>query len=268
MIDRDAACHRQTGLFGPPDHVQRERVGHSHGVIARAGQLHKADVPFKHDGFRLPGNTGQTQTAGPFPLPHHAITAQTLILGKMQNQRVKITGIGHGAAHNARPLYALFAIGKGKGAGLLQQADFRNFLSGEPFGQCRRRINPHIGFFSRAAAQIIHNRRIINTRLGIGHGEERSDAAEHRRAADRGQCLPIFPARLADKGLHINKPGTEQIAFTINDLSALRHRIITDMRAKIGNPPPTQHHAATAAIAKMAIDQRNHASPPMRGARS
>ena len=127
------------------------------------------------------------------------------ILDVVHDQRIEVARIGEGVPHHLGALQRAPALGEGDGARLLQQAELRQLLAGEPARHRGHRMHAHDRRVARAAEDEVDQRRIVDHRVGVGHGDDRGDAAGRRGAARRLQRLAMLAARLADEDAHVDE---------------------------------------------------------------
>ena len=75
------------------------------------------------------------------------------------------------------------AVREGDGAGLLEQADLGHLLPRAPLVSAASGTDMHDGGVARAAQHEIDDRRIVDHRIGVGHRNDRGDAARRRGLA-------------------------------------------------------------------------------------
>jgi hypothetical protein len=153
----------------------------------------------------------------------------------MNDQRIEIARIGHGAAHDARIAQGARSIAESDCACLLKQPDFGNLLALQPLGQGRRGQKPHPARVAGAPQQKIDNRRFIDGRIGIRQDENRGDTAGRRRRRRRRDRLAMLGARLADKGAHVDQAWSNHIAAAIENIRMRRQGTGHDTWPKILN---------------------------------
>jgi hypothetical protein len=133
-------------------------------VISRLGQCDEAHIAFEHDGLGCRRDPGEAKTGGEFAFVHHAFADKFRVLGVVDDERVEITRISEGAAHDLRIGDALGAIGECDSAGGLEQADLGHFLAAQPFGQRRHGLHVDNRRVARAAQDEIDERRVVDHR--------------------------------------------------------------------------------------------------------
>ena len=114
----------------------------------------------------------------------------------------------------------------------LQQPELGHLAAGEALGEGRHRIDAHLGLVAGAAGDEIDQRDVVDHRVGVGHGDDRGDAAGGRRLAGRGEGLAVLGAGFADEDAHVDEAGRDDRAAAVDDLGA--------GRAAPPTPPPAR----------------------------
>ena len=73
-------------------------------------------------------------------------------------------------------------------------------------------IDAHLGLVAGAAGDEIDQRDVVDHRIGVGHHDDRGDAAGRRRLAGRGDGLAVLGAGLADEDAHVDQAGRDDRA--------------------------------------------------------
>ena len=200
-------------------------------MVTRAGERGETDIAVEHDGFGLARHAGQPETRRQLAGVHHA-AGEARILAIMHDQRVEILRVGHGATQDLRIAQRAFAVAKGDGASLSQQADFGDFAPLQPFGQRGAGHNAHAAGITGAAHQEIHDRRIVDRRARFRRRDDRRHAARRGGRARRGDGFAMFGARLADKRAHVDQTGANDIAAALHDAHIGRQILCADLNAE------------------------------------
>ena len=232
---------RSPAVFGAAQRGDRGGAGDLRGVVAAAGQPGEADVAVEHDRLGLARNAGKAEPRRGLALVHHAGAGEVGILGVVHDERVEIAGIGEGVAHHLGVAQRAAALREGDGAGLLQQAELGKLLAREAARHRRHRMDAHDRRVAGAAEHEIDQRRIVDHRIGVGHGDDGGDAAGGGGAARRLQRLAVLAARLADEDAHVDEAGQHGGAAAIDDLGALRRALV----ARPPGPAATMRPSAT-----------------------
>ena len=95
-----------------------------------------------------------------------------------------------------------------------------------PLGQRRHRQHAHLGGGGGAAQDEIHQRRLVDHRIGVGHHDDGGDAARRRGRAGRFQGFAMFGARLAGKDAAVDQAGRQHQPAAVDHFGiiAARHR--------------------------------------------
>ena len=181
MRRRNAAGDFQAAGFGGAHRVNAFGRRNLRDVVAAAGQFDQPQVAVDHRRFRRCRNAGQAEPRRQLALMHDAGALQILIHGVLHDERVKGRGIGQGAAHGQRVHDGAVAVGEGDSPGLAQQADFGHPLALAAARQRRHRVHADNGRVAGAPRNEIDQRRIVDHRIGVRHGDDGGDAAGRRR---------------------------------------------------------------------------------------
>ncbi len=103
------------------------------------------------------------------------------VLGVMDDERVEIARIGHGAAHDERVGDRAGAVGEGDRTGLLQEAELGHLASGELLGDRRHGMNVDDAGVAGAAQQEVDDGGIVHDRIGRRLADDGGDAARRSR---------------------------------------------------------------------------------------
>ena len=190
-------------------------------MIACARQSNEGEIAHEHHGFGHLWNAGKAEPRREFPLVHDAFGGEIRVLGEVRHDGVAIARVEQGATHELRVHRAFMAIAESHGTGLLEEADLRHLLSGEPLGERRARQDAQGRSGARPPQDEIHDRRIIDHGIGIRTADQGGDPARGRGSARRGERLAMFGARLADEGLKINEARSQHESATVDDAHLL-----------------------------------------------
>ena len=135
MIDGDAAGDGKAFFLGGADRFEQFRAGDQARVIACSGQPNESEITHEHHGFGYLRNAGKAEPRGEFTFVHNSFRGEIGVLGEVRNDRVAIARIEQGPTHELRVHHAFMAIAESDGAGLLEKADLRHLLAGEPLGE-------------------------------------------------------------------------------------------------------------------------------------
>ena len=187
-----------------------------------------ANVTFEHDRLGRLGDARQPQPGRHLARVHRSPVRQERILGVVDDQSAEVLGIEQHVAHHARVGHARLAVGEGDGAGPLEQADLGHLLALEPLGQRRHRLHMHDAGVARAPLHEIDHGRIVDGRRGVGLADDGGDAAGGGGLACGADGFAMFGAGLAHEGAHVDQPGGDNLAATVDVLGALGHASSTD----------------------------------------
>jgi hypothetical protein len=179
----------------------------------------------QHDDLGLARHTRQPLPRGVETRVHRA-TGQIRVFRVMHDKGPEILRIGEDAAHDLGVAHRLVAVGEGHGAGFLEQADLGHVLTGEPLGQGRHRPDIDDGRVAGAAQDEVHQRRIVDHRIGLGQGDDGGDAASRRRLAGAGKGFAVFVAGFANGHAHVDQAGSDDSAIAVAHLGAIRRALV------------------------------------------
>ena len=180
-----------------------------------AGKFREQNIA-RHNHFlarRRPA--AQTERGAPVTFMHHAVGHERIILTMIKQRQVKHLGVLAGAAHEIVILHTMAVVGDGDDAGFFQAADGREFFAGEIFTDGAGDKNIYHAFPSSAFANQRDRASIVNRRCGVGHTDERGEAATRRCRRAAGDIFFGGLAGLAQMNMQVNQTGRNDFAGDI-----------------------------------------------------
>ena len=235
MVGRYAARDGQPARLGGGNGVQRRAGADLAEVVAGACQLDQADVALHDHRFGDGGRGGQAQPRGEFAFGGGCVQDQFGVFGMGDHQRVEGRGIGQRPPQHPRIGHRAVAVCESHGAGFLQQPDLGHGLAGQPARQRGGGQHAHARRGGGTAHQEIHQRRLINHRVGVGHHDHAGDAARGRCGAGALKALAMLRAGLPGKDARINQAWRQHQAMAVDDFRIGGFGVVEQTRADIGD---------------------------------
>ena len=113
----------------------------------------------------------------------------------------------------------------------------------------------HAGRGGGAALDEIHQRWLIDHRIGVGHYDHSGDAARRRGVARGLQCLAIFAARLAGEDAHIDEAGGQYQPVAVDDFCVVGLGIVEQTRPDVSGAAMLHQQSAAHIQLRLWIDQ-------------
>ena len=208
--------HRQSLGLGPPDQLDRAGRGEVQEVHRRPGQAHQGQIPGDH---RLLGggrDAGHAEPARPLALVHGTPGGQGLVLAVLGQGDAESAGVVEGPAHEGPVLNPGPVVGEqpyAEGGQLGHR--------GQPHAEAPHGDGPghqHLG--RRLATELEHlsgRARVVDGRLGVGHGHHRRETTEGGRPGARLDGLGLLAPGLAQVGVQVHQPGGHQAPPGVED---------------------------------------------------
>ena len=198
-------------------------------MIAGASQRDEAQIALEHNGFRLARHAGQAKPGRAQALGHHPLAAQRPVLADRRDERVKVAGVSHGAAHGQRIGDRMGPVAEGDRAGFREQANFGDLLAFEPLGQGRRGVDADLGGVARPAQDEVDHRGVVDRRIGVGTGDQRGHAPRGGGGAGAGDGLAMLGPGLANESAHVDEARRNDVAPAVDDRRLSRQLIPRDL---------------------------------------
>ena len=171
------------------------------------------------------------------------------------DERTEGRGIGKRAAQDARVGNRAVAIGEGDGAGFAEQANLGHALALERVGEGGHRRDADLCSGGSAALDEIHQRGLIDHRIGVGHGDDGGDAARRCRFAGGSKRLAMLAAGFARKDAHVDQARREDETFAVDHFWIVRIGGVEQLGADIGDPAILDEQPTACVEAGRWVDQ-------------
>ena len=90
-------------------------------------------------------------------------------------------------------------------------------------------MDAHLGGVARPAQDEVDHRGVVDRRIGVGPGDQRSHAPRGRGGAGAGDGLAMLGPGLADEGAHIDEARRNDVASAIDDPRVGRQLVPRDL---------------------------------------
>src|SRR5690606_6815876 len=145
-------------------------------MVATACHLEQAKIALDHDGFGNGRDASKAKATGKLALIHHA-GCECGFFSMLHDKGVQMCCIAECPAHHLRVGNRLHTIGKADSACLDQQPEFSHFRAAKPLGQGGHSVDIHDARVTRAAFDEVHQRYIVDHRIGVRHDDHGGNAA-------------------------------------------------------------------------------------------
>ena len=195
----------------------------SNAIFERATRLCRTSpqIALDHDDLRHRRHRRQAEPRRDLTLGDFAGAAEARLLGMLDHQLVEAAGIGQHAPHHQRVGHRLDPIGEAERAIRREEAHLGQFAALQPLRRRRVGVDLSEPRLARPPREKLHDRDIVDRRLGVGQCHHRRDAARRGGMAGALDRLHVLGAGLAQLHAHIDEPRRQAQPAGIDDLDVV-----------------------------------------------
>ena len=181
---------------------------------AGAGEPGQGDVADDHQLLGLGRLAGDAEPARPLALVHVAAAAERVVLAVLGERRPAAGARAYSIARRISRLSCtpVPSSVKSRTPSVGHLGHRRQLLAGPADGDGARRVRRRTAPWPRARAPRGRPPALVDGRRGVGHGDDRGEAAERGAPAAGLDRLGLLPARLAQVGVQVDQAGRDDAA--------------------------------------------------------
>ena len=219
-------CHlgrdRQAFGLGSGHKLGGPSGGDVEEVHPPTGEPRQGDVARHHHLLGLGRDPRHPEPTRPLPLVHVAATGHVVVFTVLCQRDVEAPGVLEGSPHDSHVLDTGTVVGEEVDAQRRELAHGSQALSGAAHGDGTGHRHEAGGTGSQGE-HLERDRGTVDGRIGVGHGDHSREPAQRGRPRSGLHRLGLLGAGLAEVGVEVHEPRSDNAATRVEHRRAARH---------------------------------------------